>query len=139
VSQSQLGLRLLESGGYRPGAAHSIRRLRQLGRTMPAWVRDLVGRMIVEYDVQLAELREALEGYDETRDRLRILQHVLIALLEQQGGSVTLSAGEINHAPPGSVVGVEKLAPGEGDGVPLRIYWRPPGGAPASVDFGSPR
>jgi hypothetical protein len=129
-------LRLLEGNGpSNPGGLPDPRRLRQLGRTLPNWARELIGRMIAEYDGQLAQARDALEDYAETRDRLRITQHVLIRLLERQGGSITLSAGEINSVPVGSVVGVTKLGAGEGDGVDLLIYWRPPGGKPAQVDL----
>jgi hypothetical protein len=106
---------------------------------LPGWLRGMIGAMMREYDGQLAGLKEQLEGYEETRDRLRILQHVLICLLEQQGGSVVLYAGQLNEVAAGSVVGVQKLAAGEGDRVPLRIYWRGPGGVPAEMDYGDVR
>jgi hypothetical protein len=121
-------LRLL-NGAFHPDTAHPSRL-----PFIPPNLARMIRAMIGEYESQLAAYKEALEQADENRDRLRMLQHVLIAMLQQQGGTVTLYAGQLGEIPPGSVVGVEKLAPGEGDRVPLRIYWRPPG-APAQTDL----
>jgi len=108
--------------------------LRRLGRALPPWVKRLIAGLIAESDERARFYDEALAGYQETRDRLRLLQLALVCLLEQQGGSATLYAGQLNQVPPGTVVGVQKLAPGEGDRVPLRVYVRGPG-APPVVDL----
>lgn len=108
--------------------------LRRLGAALPPWVKRLIAGLVAESDERARVLEERLEGYAEARDRLRLLQYVLICLLEREGGSVTLYAGQLGLVPPGTVVGVQKLAAGEGDRVPLRIYVRAPG-EPAHVDL----
>src|SRR5262245_12140010 len=124
-------LRLL-NGGAPPRPALALAAARRAGRMIPHWLRPILAEALREHEREIEQYKEALEGHEETRDRLRILQHVLILLLGQQVGSVVLYAGELNLVPPGSTVGVLKLAPGEGDRVPLRIYWRPPGQAPTT-------
>ncbi len=112
-----------------------LQRLREARQQIPPWLRRQIAGAIAEYEAEIGRYKEALEDASETRDRLRVLQHVLIALLQQQGGSVTLESGALAAVPGGSVVGVEKLDRGEADRVRLRIYWRPPGGAPAALDY----
>jgi len=126
--------RHLLNGG--PGPPADLMRLKMLGRNLPPWLRSVLAAVVTEHETQLAAYREALDGYEETRDRLRMLQLVLIVLLEQQGGEVKLYAGQLNEIPPGAVVGVEKLARGEGDRVPLRVYTRGPG-EPPTTDLGA--
>lgn len=110
-------------------------RMMRLRRALTPEIRMAIRTMIEDHEKQINGLKEQLEGYDEMRSRLELTQKCLIVALKKMGGEMMLFAGQLNRIPPKSVVGVEKMEHGEGDAVPLRVYWRAPGGPPASTDM----
>lgn len=108
----------------------------RLRRAMTPEMKAALRRIFEDHEKEIEQYKEALEGHEELKDRLRLTQLALIVALQKMGGAMTLHAGQLNEIPAGSVVKVDKLERGEGDNVPLRVSWRPPTtDKPATTDI----
>lgn len=97
--------------------------------------KSMVRTMIEDYEYKIGKIIEQLENQDELKHRLGVLQSTLIVFLMHHGDEFTIQPGEIGTIPPGSVVGVDALGKGSPDTVALRVYWRRPGGPPATTEL----